>query len=111
MLLQECEKTGPEAFRVLQEDFNRRVAALKDHAGEAGQKLSNLFQFCEDMFGMDSTGNSHEMVVLVTELTVSSSASRFISRYGSKEYFAHNDELLFYERQKDLIAELDGMEL
>ena len=51
------------------------------------------------------------MLILVTELTISRYAARFISRYGCPEYFAHNKELLFYERQMELIAELDNLEL
>ena len=48
---------------------------------------------------------------LVTELTISYYGARFISRYGCKEYFAHNKELLFYERQKEIIAELEKLDL
>ena len=51
------------------------------------------------------------MVILVTELTISYYGARFISRYGCKEYFAHNKELLFYERQKEIITELENLEL
>ena len=51
------------------------------------------------------------MLILVTELTINCNAARFISRYGCKEYFAHNKELLFYERQKEIIAELDNLKL
>ena len=79
---------------------------LKKHAEEAGQKLSNMFKFCEDVFE-----EGQEMVILVTELTISSYGARFISRYGCKEYFAHNKELLFYERQKEIITELENLEL
>ena len=47
----------------------------------------------------------------VTELTVSYYSAHFISRYGCKEYFAHNKELLFYERQKEIISELEELKL
>ena len=51
------------------------------------------------------------MLILVTELTVSVYGTRFISRYGCKEYFAHNKELLFYERQKEIIREIGDLKL
>ena len=51
------------------------------------------------------------MVILVTELTISYYGAHFISRYGCKEYFAHNKALLFYERQKEIITELEDLEL
>ena len=68
--------------------------------------LSHLFAFCEEVFG-----EGQEMVILVTELTINPYASRFLSRYGSEAYFRHNKELLFYERQKELIAELEDLEI
>ena len=51
------------------------------------------------------------MLILVMELTISYCGAQFISRYGCKEYFNHNKELLFYERQKEIIRELGNLEL
>ena len=65
-----------------------------------------MFKFCEDVFW-----DGQEMVILVTELTISYYGAHFISRYGCKEYFDHNKELLFYERQKEIISELESLEL
>lgn len=64
-----------------------------------------MFKFCEDAFP-----DGQELVILVTELTISYYGARFISRCGCKEYFAHNKELLFYERQKEIITELEALE-
>ena len=89
---------GDEAFKIAKADFDARVKALKKSAEKAGKKLSNLFLFAEDVFP-----DGQEMLILVTELT--------ISRYGCKEYFAHNKELLFYERQKEIINEIQTLEL
>ena len=75
-------------------------------AKKAGKKLSNLFLFAEDIFP-----DGQEMLILVTELTISRYGARFISRYGCKEYFAHNKELLFYERRKEIINEIQTLEL
>ena len=69
-------------------------------------QLSNLFKFCEEVFG-----EGQELLILVTELTISTYGASFISRYGCKEYFNHNKELLFYERQKEIISELENLEL
>jgi hypothetical protein len=52
-----------------------------------------------------------EMLILVTELTISYYGARFISRYHCEEYFKHNKELLFYERQKAIIRELEALDL
>ena len=86
--------------------MNLRVnPSVKKQAEDAGKKLSNMFRFCEEVFG-----EAQEILILVTELTIRYYDARFISRYGCKEYFAHNKELLFYERQMELIAELDNLE-
>jgi hypothetical protein len=96
--------SGTAAFALMKKDFDSRVAALKKNAEAAGKKLSNAFAFLEEVFG-----EGQELLILVTELTINAHSSRFISRYGCKEYFAHNKELLFYERRKELIEELGDL--
>ena len=103
------EKTpadGTEAFKLLKAEFDNRTKALKKQADTAGKQLSNVFTFCEEVFG-----EGQELLILVTELTISYYGAHFISRYGCKEYFNHNKELLFYERQKEIISELEKLEL
>lgn len=96
------EEVKNDPFAALKSDFDVRVGELKKHASETGKRLSNVFVFCEKAFD-----EGQELLILVTELTVRSYGARFISRYGCKEYFAHNKELLFYERQKEIISELE----
>jgi len=106
LLIKERPESGEAAFKLLKADFDKRTKALKKQAEGAGKKLSNLFVFCEEVFP-----EGQELLILVTELTISTYGARFISRYGCKEYFAHNKELLFYERQKEIITELENLEL
>ena len=106
LLLKAQPKDVKAAFALLKKDFDKQTADLKKQAAEAGKKLSNVFIFCEKAFE-----EGQEILILVTELTISSYGAHFISRYGCKEYFAHNKELLFYERQKEIIAELGELEL
>ena len=98
---------GSEAFNTLRTDFENMRKEIKKSAAAAGKQMSNAFIFCEQAFGNES----QEILILVTELTINPLTAHFISRYGCKEYFAHNKELLFYERQKELIQTLDIMEL
>ena len=95
-----------EGFAGVKADFDGLVSGLKQTAESAGKQLSNLFHFCEEVFQ-----DGQELLILVTELTVSYYGARFISRYGCPEYFAHNKELLFYERQQEIITQLEEMEL
>lgn len=100
-----------EAFARIKADFASRVAALKTQAADAGEKMANLFRFTERMFGMDANGDSREMIILVTELTINNYSARFISRYGSDEYFAHDHQLMFHDRESELMQEIDSLEL
>ena len=97
---------GTEAFKLLKAEFDNRTKQLKKLADAAGNQLSNVFVFCEEVFD-----EGQEMLILVTELTISYYSAHFISRYGCKEYFNHNKELLFYERQKEIIQEIENLEL
>lgn len=105
-LIEKAPSKGEEAFKMLKAEFDSRTKEIKKLAGKAGKSLSNVFVFCEEVFS-----EGHEMLILVTELTISYYGSRFISRYGCKEYFNHNKELLFYERQKEIISQLESLEL
>jgi hypothetical protein len=106
MLRQEKPADGTAAFKLLKSDFDNRIKDMKKQADAAGTKLSNVFTFCEEVFG-----DGQEMLILVTELTINCYGAHFINRYGCKEYFAHNKELLFYERQKELLKEVERLEL
>lgn len=109
MAAEQSEKaiTNPtEAFKVIKASFDNNTKELKKLADAAGKKLSNAFIFCEEVFG-----EGQEILILVTELTISYYGAHFISRYGCKEYFNHNKELLFYERQKEIIQQLESFEL
>ena len=110
-LFENSDLTGDAAFDVIRSDFASRTAGLKEKAKAAGNRLSNVFTFCETMFGMDGEGNSREMIILVTELTLNNYSARFISRYGCDKYFAHSDQLNFHDRQKELINELAGLDM
>ncbi|MCD7902802.1 MAG: AAA family ATPase [Oscillospiraceae bacterium] len=100
-----------DGFAPVKAAFDGLVASLKTQAAAAGAWLGNLIRFCAVMFGVDSSGDSQEMVLLITELGIRSAAARFISRYGSDEYFAHNQNLLVYDRQAEIVQELNALEL
>ena len=100
------EPDGMQAFAMLKTDFDYRVAQMKQSGKEKGVLLDNVFTFCETAFV-----DGHELLILVTELTTNPYTAKYISEYGCEKYFAHNQELLFYERQKKLMQELNVLEL
>ena len=91
---------------VVKESFNKEKSNLSEAANQTKSSLDNVFRFCDEVF---EVGN--ETLILVTELTSNYYSAQFIARYGSEEYFKHNKELLFYERQKEIIRELESLEL
>ena len=105
-LMEKSPADGKEAFKLIKTSFDKLTSDLKKQANAAGKALSNVFIFCEDVFG-----DGQEMLILVTELTISYYGAHFISRYGCEEYFKHNKELLFYERQKEIIREIELLDL
>ncbi|MBQ7300370.1 MAG: AAA family ATPase [Clostridia bacterium] len=106
LMNEKAPKDNTEAFKLIKTVFDAQTKELKKQAEATGKKLSNVFRFCEEVFA-----ESQEMLILVTELTISYYGARFISRYGCKEYFAHSKELLFYERQKEIIMEIDDLKI
>ena len=106
IIVRENPADGNKAFVLIKTEFDKLTKQLKKDADNAGKKLSNAFLFCEEVFE-----EGQEMLILVTELTISYYGAHFISRYGCKEYFNHNKELLFYERQKEIIGQLEKLEL
>jgi len=105
-LLANESNAGTEAFEVLKKDFNKRKADLKKIVDMAGDKLANMFKFSEEVFD-----EGQEMLIIVTELTKGYYSASYISRYGCDEYFKHNKELLFYERQNEIIKEIEELDL
>ena len=67
--------------------------------------MDNAFIFCEEVFT-----EGQELLILVTELTANVHTAKFISKFGCKEYFKHNKELLFYDRQQEILAQIKELE-
>lgn len=94
------------AFELLKKEFNSLTNKLTEQTNEVGEKLSNVFSFFEEVFG-----EGQEILIFITELTAGYYSSRFISRYGCEEYFKYNKDMLFYERQQEIIEKIDELSL
>ena len=86
-------------------DFDGMVAAMRADAAAAKVKMENMLAFAEKVWP-----EGQEMLILVTELTISWYAARFISRYGCESYYRHNEELMLYERHSKIISQLNILE-
>lgn len=100
------EEDSEFAFKIVKKEYNAKVKALSKSADVVKKKLSNMFLFSEEVFG-----EGQELLIMVTELTSNYSSARFISEFGCDEYFRHNKELLFYERQREIITKIENLGL
>ena len=94
------------AFGLIRQRFEERTAAMKVQTRNVQKHLSGLFGFAEAAF---ASGN--EMLLLMTELTVNESSSRFIATFGCPEYQRHNEDLLLSERQGEILEQIRALEL
>lgn len=97
---------GSVPFSQVKQLFGESVSALDQHVGAAGQALDNAFAFVERAFG-----ESQEMLLLVTDLSVNRYSMAFINDHGCEQYFEHNKSLLFYERGADLADRINRLDL
>lgn len=91
---------------MIEHNFNENVDILKGKVTETHEHLANMFHFLDKVYP-----EGQEVLIFVTELTANEYSSRFISTYGCDEYFDHNRELLFYDRQKEIAEKIEKLEL
>ena len=90
-----------EAFDLLRNQFNTLADARDEAQDKASAALEAAFDFMEQAFE-----ESQEMVVFVTELTLSPAAHAFITETGCDRYFKYNKDLLLDHRKAALQQEL-----
>ena len=110
-LLDEVLRTGAEqpegaTFNLLRDRFNERLDELDGAIDEAARSLDNVFRFVEE-----AHGEGQEMLMLVTDLSVNRATMAFINDHGCDRYFAHNQNLQFYERGDDLATRINRIAL
>ena len=98
--------TGQEGFLCCKSAFDAEVAQMKEENAKIQKHLHHVFVFVEEAFGVQN-----EILILVTELTVNMDCARFISTYGCEDYHKHNKELMLHDRQKDLLQEIENLDL
>jgi hypothetical protein len=86
--------------------FKQETAHLKQRVGATDKKLNRLFAFTEEAF---QDGN--EMLVLLTELTVSKSSTRYLSMFGNHEYQKYSQSLLLSERRTKIQENIEKLGL
>jgi len=98
-------RTGDAAFKLIKSEYEKYMTQTRKDAVATTEKLNNAFAFCDDVFG-----DGQETLILVTELTADKHTASLISRYGCEGYFRHNKDLLFHERQKEIILSIETLD-
>ncbi len=91
-----------DAFALVKGLFAAEVEQREDAIDRASSMLDHAFRFLEETFG---TGQ--EMVIFITELTTNFYSVKFISENGSDAYYRYNEELLFDEKQKTILQDIE----
>ena len=83
----------------------KEVDDLEKQTETVSQTLQNVFDFMEAAFG-----DSQEMVAFITELNANFYSIWFIRENGSDQYYRHNKGLLFDDRQKLILGQMEELE-
>ena len=94
------------SFDRVRELFAQTADGLDGRIAEASRALEGAFGFVDAAFGDDQ-----EMLMLVTDLSVSRYGMEFINGHGCDAYFEHNKALRFYERGNDLVQRIGRIDL
>lgn len=91
-----------ESFAQAKAGFDRQRETLEDAEKKAMNALEHAFDFMEQAFE-----NGEEMVVFVTELTLSPEAAMFLSEHTCERYMTYNEQLLIGKRKREILSELN----
>lgn len=93
--------TSGNPFSIVKKDFDDRVKDFHCNVENTSSRVKNMFDFCDEVFQ-----NGQESVILVTELTANPNSARFLGKYKVDEYFIHDKELMFHQRQIEINQEI-----
>lgn len=94
-----------DIYEKVKEAFSGEADGLEKQTETVDQTLQNVFDFMEAAFG-----DSQEMVAFITELNANFYSIWFIRENGSDQYYRHNKGLLFDDRQKLILGQMEELE-
>lgn len=92
----------PSVLSEMRAAFDGRRGIYEEQERSCADGLEHAFDFMEAAFG-----RGQEMVVFVTELTMTPDFVRFLSEHSCERYLTYNQELLAGTKRGALLAELD----
>ena len=94
-----------EEFSFIKEAFSRQVEKRQKVTNKTMNALENTFRFLEDAFG-----ESQEMAAFLAELNTNGDSIRFLRENDCPHFYKYNKGLLFDERQKEILTEMEKIE-
>ena len=94
-----------EEFAFVKEAFSGQVEKRQKVTDQAMEALENTFRFLEDAFG-----ESQEMAAFLAELNTNGDSIRFLRDNDCPYFYKYNKGLLFDERQKEILTEMENLE-
>lgn len=91
-----------EGFEFIKELFAAEVEKRQAVMDKTSEYLDNAFEFMEYVFGP-----SQEMIIFVTELNSGYYSIKFIDENGCVKFYQYNKELLYKQRQKNILNDID----
>jgi len=104
LLAQKGVTDAKKGFAAIKKRFDSDVKDFEIAVEHTKEQLNNMFIFIEEVFGRDK-----EMLFIVTEITANINSAQFISKYGCDKYFENNEAMLFYERQQDILKQVNAL--
>lgn len=94
-----------EEFSFIKEAFSGQVEKRQEVTNKTMNALENTFRFLEDAFG-----ESQEMAAFLAELNTNGDSIRFLRENDCPHFYKYNKGLLFDERQKEILTEMEKIE-
>lgn len=98
--------TQEKASNIIKEALQKELTELKKRNQISQDTLNYCFEFFEEVFA-----EGQEMLILVTEMTINKGISKYIYSHGCPKYYEHNKQLLFEDKQNELLEKIDAINL
>ena len=92
-----------EVWQQLRAWFGEKSDCYEELVQKSGGMLEHAFDFMEAAFG-----DSQEMVMFVTELNSRYYSVSFLQEYQCDRYYEYNKQLLFDDRETEILKQLDA---
>ncbi|MGN0335815.1 MAG: AAA family ATPase [Lachnospiraceae bacterium] len=106
LLAQKTVADGETAFELVRTEFAKQTKLREQIIRETGEKLEYAFDFMERAFG-----ESQEMVVFITELTIDVYGAKFLNENACGRYYKYNKGLLADERREGILGNIEEVEM